>query len=131
MASEVLGPTSATFLNRYNSQLHASYLSRYPQISVALTPHQRRILLQPTETITEIHNFSKCCEEPTSNGYSHTRLKVFSPVSRDYAEVFRDPSVALSVRSTEFLKAEPTFWLLTQQLQQLLGGSSGGVSSLL
>lgn len=33
--------------------------------SVALTPHQSGILLQKTDTITEVYNCSKCGEEAT------------------------------------------------------------------
>lgn len=49
------GPTPATFTDQYSSQLHSVFLSLYPQVSVAVTPHQRRFFVQKKEASTEIH----------------------------------------------------------------------------
>lgn len=46
-----------------NHFLPSLYLLLYPQINVALTPHERNFFLQEREPITESHNWSKSREQ--------------------------------------------------------------------
>lgn len=47
-----------TLLNQHNPEQQSKYLSLYPQISIALSFHQRNLSLLQIEIITENHNQS-------------------------------------------------------------------------
>lgn len=48
--------TATIFQNQYNSYLH--HLSILPQLSVTITLHQNRLILQHMKTVTSIHHWS-------------------------------------------------------------------------
>lgn len=57
--------TTAIFLKQYIFKLYTRYLFLHPHISVAFSLHQSSFILQQIDTVTEIHNWSKCREQET------------------------------------------------------------------